>query len=160
MVNRVYIALGTNIGDREKNLQTALLELGKNCNITKKSSVYETEPVGFKGQDDFLNMVIEMKTELLPTELIINLQEIEHRMGRVKEILDGPRIIDLDILFYDNQLIDTPNLKVPHPRLQKRNFVLKPLMEIAADLIHPKLKKSIQQLYKELKNPEKVTIWT
>lgn len=160
MANRVYIALGTNIGDREKNLQTALLELGKNCEIIKKSSIYETEPVGFKDQDDFLNMVIEAETELQPTELIINLQEIEHRMGRVKEILDGPRTIDLDILFYERQLIDTPNLKIPHPRLHKRNFVLKPLMEISADFIHPKLKKSIQQLYKELKNPEKVTIWT
>lgn len=160
MANRVYIALGTNIGNREKNLQTALLELGKNCEIIKKSSIYETKPVGFKDQDDFLNMVIEAETELQPTELIINLQEIEHRMGRVKEILDGPRIIDLDILFYERQLIDTPNLKIPHPRLHKRNFVLKPLMEIAADFIHPKLKKSIQQLYKELKNPEKVTIWT
>lgn len=160
MANRVYIALGTNIGNREKNLQTALLELGKNCKIIKKSSIYETEPVGFKDQDDFLNMVIEAETELQPTELIINLQEIEHRMGRVKEILDGPRIIDLDILFYDSQLIDTPNLKIPHPRLHKRNFVLKPLMEIAADFIHPKLKKSVQQLFKELKNPEKVTIWT
>src|SRR3989338_6143597 len=159
MATKTYIALGTNLGDREKNLQTALIELEKFCKIIKKSSIYETEPVGFKEQDNFLNMVIEATTNLSPTELIINLQEIEHKMGRIKEVENGPRIIDLDILFCDDLLINMPNLLVPHPRLHKRNFVMEPLVEIAKDFIHPKLKKSIATIHKSLKNSEKVTLW-
>ena len=104
-------------------------------------------------------MVIEATTNLSPTELIINLQEIEHKMGRIKEVENGPRIIDLDILFYDDLLINMPNLLVPHPRLHKRNFVMEPLVEIAKDFIHPKLKKSIATIHKSLKNSEKVTLW-
>lgn len=129
--DKIYIGLGTNLGDREQNLQIALKELSNFSKITKSSSIHETRPVGYKNQNDFLNMVIEIETDLSPTELIIRLQEVEHKMGRVKIIKNGPRIIDLDILLYGKKKIYEPNLIIPHPRMYKREFVLKPLAEIA-----------------------------
>lgn len=137
MSNKIYIGLGTNIGNRQHNLETALNEISEFSTITKKSSIYETEPMGFKPQPDFLNMVIEIDSELTPSELIIKLQEIEHKMGRIREMKNGPRIIDLDILLYNDLVINHPNLIIPHPRLFERQFVLKPLSEIAPKIIHP-----------------------
>ncbi len=131
--NKVFIGIGTNLGDREQNLKTVLEEIAKIAEIKKKSSIHETKPVGYKDQGDFLNMVIEIKTNLLPTDLIIRLHEIEHKMGRAREIKNGPRIIDLDILTYGNLKINEPNLKIPHPRMHERDFVLKPLKEISND---------------------------
>lgn len=146
----VYLGLGTNLGDRGKNLSSALDEISNIGKITEKSQIHETEPEGFKDQNKFLNMVIEMETELSPTELIIKLQEIEHKLGKVVERLNGPRKIDLDILLYGDKKIELPGLKIPHPRMHKRTFVLGPLSEINENLIHPTLKKSIKELANEL----------
>lgn len=144
--NIAYIALGSNLGNREKILELALEEIEKQAKITKKSKIHETKPVGYKKQGDFLNMTIEINTELTPEELIIRLQEIEHKLGKVRETKNGPRTIDLDILFYNDEIIDHQYLKIPHPRLHKRAFVLNPLSEIAPDLIHPTLKTDIKTL--------------
>lgn len=148
--NKVFIALGTNIGEKEKNLQIALTEISEFAEIIKKSEIHETKPEGFKEQDDFLNMVVEVSTTLTPTELIIRLQEIEHKMGRVRTIKNGPRIIDLDILLYEDQIISAAEIKIPHPRMHKRSFVLNPLSEIAPQKIHPILKISIENLANNL----------
>ncbi|MBL4694420.1 2-amino-4-hydroxy-6-hydroxymethyldihydropteridine diphosphokinase [Candidatus Gracilibacteria bacterium] len=151
METKVYIALGTNLGDREKNLEIALEEIEKFATINQKSTIHETDPVGPQGQGKFLNMAVEITTELAPVILLVRLQEIEHKMGRTHEIKNGPRIIDLDILLYDNEIINQPNLKVPHPRMHKRAFVLEPLQEIAAEIIHPNLKQTIKELWTKLK---------
>ncbi len=129
---KIYLGLGTNLDNRRENLKIALKEIAIFAKIKNKSSIYETEPVGYKDQGKFLNMVIEIEADLSPQELIIRLHEIEHKMGRdrSKEIKNGPRIIDLDILLYGNKKIDEPHLKIPHPRMHKREFVLKPLSEI------------------------------
>ena len=149
-MNKVYIALGTNLGDRQKNLETAMQELTEFAKILKKSSIYDTKPVGYADQGNFLNMALEAETELSPVELMFRMQEVEHKMGRIREIENGPRIIDLDLLFYDKKILNQKNLKVPHPQLHLRNFVLDPLAEIAPDYIHPELNKSIKTLKSEL----------
>lgn len=128
--NTIYIGLGTNLGDRNQNLELAIEEIRQFASIKKRSSVYETKPWGYKNQNDFLNMVIEIQSDLEPINLLARLQEIEHKMGRTREIKNGPRIIDLDILLYNDQTIHTDTLKIPHPRMNKRDFVLKPLKEI------------------------------
>lgn len=152
--NKVYLGLGTNVGNREKNLQIAIEEISQFLKIIKKSSIYETEPVGYKNQEKFFNMAIEIETELEPLELIFQLHEIEHKMGRKREqeIKNGPRIIDLDILLFGDLIINQVNFKIPHPRMHKRKFVLDPLNEIAAEILHPELKKSIKELHKNLSN--------
>ncbi|MEK7673356.1 MAG: 2-amino-4-hydroxy-6-hydroxymethyldihydropteridine diphosphokinase [Patescibacteria group bacterium] len=149
-MNKVYIALGTNLGDRQKNLETALEELAEFTKILKKSSVYDTEPVGYTDQGNFLNMAVEAETELTPVELMFRMQEVEHKMGRIREIENGPRIIDLDLLFYENKILNQKNLRVPHQKLHLRSFVLDPMLEIAPDYIHPELNKSIKTLKSEL----------
>lgn len=150
MANKVYIAIGTNIGNRQQNLAIAKKEIEEFAQISKQSPIYETEPLGHKDQESFYNQVIEIKTILSAKELIIKLQEIEHKMGRIREIKNGPRVIDLDILLYNREVINQPHLTIPHPRLHKRSFVLDPLSEIAADLIHPSLNQSIDSLKHEL----------
>jgi len=142
----VYIALGTNIGDRALNLQTAKDWLSRKAIITRESSVYITPPWGYADQPDFLNQVIKVNTRLGPRSLLRFLQRIERKMGRVKLILNGPRVIDLDILFYGDRVITSPNLQIPHPRMVGRAFVLVPLNEIAPDLVHPALGISVQQM--------------
>ena len=157
--NKVFLGLSTNIGSKEENLRTALSEIEGFAKVEKISSFYKTPPYGYRDQDDFLNMATEISTELTAIELIVKLQEVEHKMGRVREIKNGPRVIDIDILLYNNEIIKHPNLKVPHPEMHKRNFVLAPLAEIAAETKHPILSKTIQTLQKELINPDKVEIW-
>lgn len=131
--NKVYIGIGTNMGDRGQNIENALSEIEKIATIAKKSSIHETKPVGFEEQGDFYNMVIEISTNIRPIDLIIKLQEIEHKMGRVRGIKNGPRIIDLDILTYEDEVINEPNLVIPHPKMFERDFVMKPLKEISND---------------------------
>jgi len=157
--NKVFLGLSTNIGKKAENLKTALSEIEDFAKVEKISSFYKTPPYGYKDQDDFLNIAAKISTELTAIELIVKLQEIEHKMGRVREIKNGPRVIDIDILLYNNEIIKHPNLKVPHPEMHKRNFVLAPLAEIAAETKHPILNTAIQTLQKELKNPDKVEIW-
>ena len=131
--NKAFIGIGTNIGDRRQNIENALAKISKIAKIKKKSSIHETKPIGYKDQKDFLNMAIEIETDLPPTDLIIRLQEIEHKMGRIRNIKNGPRIIDLDILTYGNEIINEPNLVIPHPRMFEREFVMEPLKEITDD---------------------------
>lgn len=149
--NIVYIALGSNLGNREKYLEKTIKKISEFAQITKKSSIYETKPVGYKDQGDFLNMVIEITTQLRPYELLKKLQKIETSLKRKREIKNGPRTIDLDIIFYNYEIINEKNLKIPHPEMHKRNFVLNPLVEIAPFMIHPVLKQNILSLQKDLK---------
>jgi len=143
----VFLSLGSNVGDREKNLRAAipaLPELG--VKIKKVSSIYETEPVDLLEQPWFLNCVVEGETTVAPVELLKKLREFEKSMGSKKLVARGPRLIDLDILVYGQQTIDSPELRVPHPRMHLRRFVLAPLAEIAPDLKHPSWRGTAAQL--------------
>ncbi|HEX8763625.1 MAG TPA: 2-amino-4-hydroxy-6-hydroxymethyldihydropteridine diphosphokinase [Candidatus Acidoferrum sp.] len=143
----VFLSLGSNIGDREKNLRTAIMALAKaNVRVTRVSSFYETEPVDLREQPWFLNCAAQAETELPPLELLRALREIESRMGSRKLVPKGPRLIDLDILLYGEETIDTPELQVPHPRMLLRKFVLLPLAEIAPNLRHPSWGEIVSQL--------------
>jgi len=143
----VYIALGTNVGEREDNLLQALHLLPESGVLIRRvSSIYETEPVDYLDQEWFLNMVLEAQTELDALDLLSALRLIEARMGSTKAFAKGPRKIDLDILLYGNETIDTPELQVPHPRMLERNFVLIPLAEIAPSLRHPSWKSGVAHL--------------
>jgi 2-amino-4-hydroxy-6-hydroxymethyldihydropteridine diphosphokinase len=134
----VYLSLGSNIGDREKNLRTAIASLeDANVRVTLVSSFYETEPVDLREQPWFLNCVVEGTTKIAPLELLYALSEIERRMGSQKLVPKGPRLIDMDILLYGEETIDAPDLQVPHPRMLLRKFVLAPLAEIAPNVKHP-----------------------
>lgn len=133
MMNKVYIALGTNIEPRKKYLQQAIEQLNvlEEILLVKKSAIYETKPVGYMDQADFLNMVIEIKTSFTPIQLLDVCQSIERELGRKRTIRFGPRTIDLDILIYNHENIKSERLIVPHPRIDERAFVLVPLAEIA-----------------------------
>jgi 2-amino-4-hydroxy-6-hydroxymethyldihydropteridine diphosphokinase len=134
----VFLSLGSNVGDREKNLRAAIAALPQlGVKIKKVSSIYETEPVDLLEQPWFLNCVVEGETTVAPVELLKKLRELEKRMGSKKLVARGPRLIDLDILVYGPQTIDSPELQVPHPRMLLRRFVLAPLAEIAPNLKHP-----------------------
>lgn len=150
-MNTVYLILGSNLGSRADNIQDAIEEL-KNCGLTilKKSSLYNTAPWGYKEQSDFLNMALECSTNLCPYTLLREIKDIEKKMGRKETIRYGPRIIDIDIIFYNNLILKSEQLTIPHPLMHKREFVLKPLCEIAPDFIHPELKLSVKQLLDNL----------
>lgn len=144
----VYLSLGTNMGDKKKNLLAAIEKIGKleNTKVTSQSTILETEPFGYTEQDMFLNACIELKTLFTPQELLEKLLGIELEMGRVRTIKWGPRIIDIDILFFDDEIIQDKNLAVPHPWISERMFVLEPLCEIAPNLIHPLERKPVATL--------------
>lgn len=143
----VYIGIGSNLGNREENCLKAIrLMEEQGIKVVKRSSLYETEPWGVKDQPMFINMVIEAETELTPQELLKALKSIESSMGRTETKRWGPRLIDLDILFYNDMIINTPELRIPHPYIHERPFVLRPLGEIAPELEHPVLKKKIKEL--------------
>ena len=133
MTHTVYIALGTNLGERLDNLRTAIAALAPGVLMLTKSHVYETPPWGYEDQPAFLNMVVKVETGLEPEPLLTYLKQIEAGLGREKSVRWGPRLIDLDILFYDDLVIDTPPLVIPHPRLHERAFVLVPLADVAPD---------------------------
>jgi len=145
-MSRVYLGLGSNLGDREGNIKKSILLLSEHCKIIKCSSLYETEPIGYKEQGWFLNGVLSIETSHQPMEFLKILHNIENNLGRIRRIKNGPRVIDLDLLFYGDEVICQENLIVPHPELHKRSFVLTPLAEIAPHLIHPIFKKSIREL--------------
>ncbi len=141
-----YIALGANLGDRDATLRAAIERLGALGVIEAVSPFLDTAPVGYTEQPRFLNAVARLRTDLLPRDLLRGLLEIEASLGRVRTIRWGPRAIDLDLLFYDDAIIDTPDLVVPHPRLHERRFVLEPLAALAPDLTHPRLKRTMSTL--------------
>ena len=146
MDHKIYIALGTNLGDREFHIREARKSLAPKVCVLAQSMIYETVPWGFLEQPDFLNQVVAAKTNLSPIELLAYLKDIEIHLGRKPTFRNGPRIVDLDILFYDDCVIDEKELVIPHPRLDQRAFVLIPLMDIAPDLEHPTLGCTIKAL--------------
>jgi 2-amino-4-hydroxy-6-hydroxymethyldihydropteridine diphosphokinase len=165
MPNRAFIGIGSNLGDRAANYREAIQRIAAipETRVVRQSSIYETEPVGdLKGA--FLNGVVEVETELGPEVLMRRLLAIERIMGRkrvkgkAKRGKYRPRIIDLDLLFYNKETIDTRTVKVPHPRLHERRFVLAPMSELAPALIHPKLNASISEMLAGLKSPFRVTL--
>jgi 2-amino-4-hydroxy-6-hydroxymethyldihydropteridine diphosphokinase len=146
-MNKAYLLTGGNIGNREETLETALTLIRQYCgNIIAISSIYETAAWGKNDQPSFLNQALQIHTDLQPRRLLRQLLKIETRIGRVREEKYGPRIIDIDILFYNEEVHNYRLLKLPHPEIQNRRFVLVPLVEIAAEFIHPVLKKTIAEL--------------
>ena len=135
----VWIALGSNLGERAVNLETAINLMGDDVCVLAKSSLYQTKPWGYLAQDDFYNQVLVGETSLRPQKLLSRLKGIEKQMGRKKTIRNGPRVIDLDILLYDDLLLHSKRLTIPHPRMHERAFVLVPLVELQPDLVHPEL---------------------
>jgi len=146
----VFLGIGTNLGDRERNLQEARAALSQRLEILKESSIYQTAPWGYLDQPAFLNQVIEAQTALSSLNLLDFLKQTEKQLGRQANFRFGPRLIDLDILFYGNRIIQTPRLQVPHPHLTERAFVLIPLAEIAPEFVHPQNKQTVIQLLKAL----------
>jgi 2-amino-4-hydroxy-6-hydroxymethyldihydropteridine diphosphokinase len=146
MTHIIYISLGSNLGDRLANLRNAMTNISPKVKAVAQSSIYETEPWGYSDQPSFLNQIIKANTDLAPFDLLAFFKEIEVSMGRQETFRFGPRLIDLDILFFDDLVINTPKLTIPHPRIIERAFVLIPLVEIAPDLYHPVIGKTIQQL--------------
>jgi 2-amino-4-hydroxy-6-hydroxymethyldihydropteridine diphosphokinase len=160
-MNEIFLLTGGNLGDRLEYLQKAykLIE-SKVGTVLEKSSIYETAPWGYSEQQAFLNQVLCITTTLQPMELLQQLLCIELEMGRQRLEKMGPRVIDIDILFYGNQIISTPDLMVPHPRISERRFVLTPLGEIAPGFIHPVLKKTINELLEICSDQLEVKIYT
>ena len=150
MKHTVYIALGTNLGNRKANLHTAIESMPPDVNVVAESHIYETPPWGYEDQPAFLNMVIKAETSLGPEALLKYLKQLEIELGREGNFRWGPRLIDLDILFYDDLVFDTPPLVIPHPRLHERAFVLVPLADVAPDIVHPVLEKKISALLAEV----------
>ncbi len=156
----VFIALGSNLGDRELNLLRAIAEIGKlpGSKVTALSGFYDTQPVGPVVQENFLNAVLRLETPLTPQKLLSELQRIETVIFKRKRTVEwGPRVIDLDIIFYGDRIVKENALTIPHPLLHERRFVLAPLAEIAPGFIHPQLGKSVDEILKTLKSPERVT---
>ncbi len=159
-MNRVYIQLGSNLGDREGYLkQSQVMLIDEIGLIIKKSSIYESSPWGVENQGSFLNQVLLLETDVKPFDLLDIILNIEKEMGRVRIEKWGERIIDIDILFYNDEIIETNNLCIPHPYISKRRFVLSPLDEIAKNYIHPILQKTINKLLSQCLDEEKVSVY-
>ena len=156
-INQVYLGLGSNLGNRQENLQLAYQLIQEQIgDITDESSIYETAAWGLIEQNAFLNQVLKVNTQYQATVVLKKVLDIELSMGRVREIKWGARMIDIDILYYNNDIIEVNNLVIPHPFIQDRRFVLVPLCEIASDLVHPKLKQTNKQLLEKCVDSSKV----
>ena len=151
-----YLSLGSNIGEREAQLQQAVGRIGRHGQIRSVSSFYETEPVEFTEQAWFLNCAVALETDAPPEQFMKSLLQIEQEMGRKRTRDKGPRTIDIDILLFGDQVISTPSVTVPHPAMANRRFVLEPLAEIAPDVWHPVLKKNVRELLENLPPGQKV----
>jgi 2-amino-4-hydroxy-6-hydroxymethyldihydropteridine diphosphokinase len=157
-VAKAYIGLGSNLGNRRANVEAALdcLNHPGETRVLRVSKLTETDPVGGPPQPRFLNGVAEIETELAPEALLEKLLAIEEKLGRVRREKWGPRVIDLDLLFYDDRVIDSPELKLPHPLIVQRTFVLQPLAELAPDLVHPETGKTIREHLKLLESKSSI----
>jgi 2-amino-4-hydroxy-6-hydroxymethyldihydropteridine diphosphokinase len=156
----IYLSLGSNLGDRAANLERAITAMpGAGVRVLRRSSLYETEPVDFLAQPWFLNCVVEAETSLMPRQLLHALQGIEHSFGSRKLVARGPRVIDLDILFYGASVVRSEEMEIPHPRMDKRRFVLVPLAELAPGLRHPVLGATIAELIAATQDKSTVRQW-
>ena len=156
-MNKVYLSLGSNLGEREKNLARALQALEKRgMKILRRSTIYETEPVEIREQAWFLNCAIEVETDLPPQKLMKLLLEIERELGRRRDVKYGPRTIDLDILLYGDVVVNESQLTIPHPKMAERRFVLAPLAEIASQAMHPVLHRTAAELLAECSDASEV----
>jgi 2-amino-4-hydroxy-6-hydroxymethyldihydropteridine diphosphokinase len=144
MSGGIFLGLGSNIGNRAENLKDAIKLLG--LPIVAKSSLYETEPVDYLNQPWFVNQVLQCETSFHPLKLLAECQKVENELGRTREISKGPRTIDIDLLFYNDEILKTPELTIPHPAIPQRRFVLIPLAEIAPEFVHPELRLTIREL--------------
>lgn len=159
-MKKVYIALGTNVGERAENLERAIEMLGeRGVRVVRRSAIYETEPVELREQGWFLNCVVEAETELMPGQLMKALLGIEREMGRRRRVPKGPRVIDMDILLFGTSVVRTRDVEIPHLRMAGRRFVLAPMAEIAAEVRHPVLKRTIGELLSGLEDKSEVRVW-
>lgn len=157
-MKRVYLSLGSNLGDRKANIARGLEELGtEGIHVVRVSSLYKTEPVDYRAQPWFLNCAAEVATTLMPLQLLHRCQSIERRLGRRRSIAKGPRVIDIDILLYENSLVRSAALMIPHPRMAERRFVLVPLREIAPNLRHPVSQRTVVEMIEEADDTSQVT---
>ncbi len=159
--HEVYISLGSNVGDRVDNCRKAISAVNscEDCVVEAQSSLYETEPVDMEGADWFVNGVVSVETSLEPETFLVTLQAIERAMGRSPEHARfSPRTLDLDLLFFDERIVRTKDLQLPHPRLHERRFVLRPLCDIAPELVHPILRKTVRSLLTNLEDGEQKVV--
>ena len=149
-MNRIYLSLGSNLGDREANLRAAIGALPTaGVRMLRASPVYETEPVDYRDQGWFLNLVVEAETALVPTQLLAAIAGIERDLGRVRDVPKGPRTIDIDILFYGTAVVNTERLDIPHPRIAERRFVLAPLADLEPELRHPVTRQTVREMLRD-----------
>jgi 2-amino-4-hydroxy-6-hydroxymethyldihydropteridine diphosphokinase len=154
MSHIVYLGLGSNLGDRKANLQAAIEGIEPVARLLAASPIYQTPPWGYFAQPDFLNQVIRVETNQSPSELLVYMKDLETRLGRTATVRYGPRTIDIDILFYDDLILDEPGLTIPHPRIQGRAFVLVPLADLAPDMLHPLEGKTISAMLEQVDRSE------
>ncbi len=153
-MHTIYLALGSNMGERKENIKKAILFVSDKVQILKTAHLYESKAVGYEDQPNFLNTVVEGETALLPEDLLNFIKEVEKKVGRVETFHWGPRVIDIDIIFYDDLIFKNEILEIPHKEIPERDFVLVPLCEIAPDLVHPVLKKTIKALAESMTEAE------
>jgi len=156
-MNTVYLQLGSNLGEREQLIFDAVQEISEHVGkVNIRSQIYESMPWRVDGQENYLNQIIEVETLLSAEETLAAILKIESDLGRVRIEKWGERLIDIDIIFFNNEIIETPNLCIPHKHMHERNFVLAPLNEIAPDFIHPKYNKTVSELFNESQDTEKI----
>ena len=155
---KVLLGFGSNVGDKKRNINSAYQKLNEIGKIIKTSKMYKTDPVGYMKQEDFINTAVMLETDLKPTELIKKTQQIEKDLGKIKTVENGPRTIDIDILLYEQEIIETKKLQIPHPRFHLRKFNMVCVKEIAPEWMHPKIKKTIKEIFQGLEDISQVTV--